>query len=415
MKASETLHRSRRYLTFLVIFMGMVAIMDQYLSTIKMTAMPYILKEYNLTAADFHTLETFYLILTFLVFLLNGLNDLIGRKWSILILILMMGMASLGVVLLTPAGSVHPFMLLYAIIILTTVSNMWSIAPSEEAPAASRGKVVAIVYVISMIPLQALIPPLLLNVFHLDWRWMYGVMFFFMLPILVMWFKMQETLRFQTVRAEQRAGLRQRHAYGFGLINRRDLRYILISAGVWICWLIHNFMMLDGGNYFMTYLGYSLGDWSLVLFGVLVMVMVGGVTGGWLMDKLGRNWSLILGSLGALFSTSFIGIAPAWLAPILAIVSGFFTSVAYIWIVIYVPEVFPTERRGACMGWTTTAARIAYVLGPAIAALLVTVSARMEWYWVFTGGIMVVPILIIKLFHPYETRLKELEEIETKR
>jgi MFS family permease len=414
MMHSEALHRPRRYLTFLVIFMGLVAIMDQYLSTIKMTAMPYILKEYNLTAAEFHTLETFYLILTFLVFLLNGLNDLIGRKWAILILILMMGLSSLGVVFFTPAGAVHPFMLLYAVIILTTVSNMWSIAPSEESPAASRGKMVAIVYVISMIPLQALMPPLLLNVFHLDWRWMYGVMFIFMLPVLGMWFKMKETLRFQAIRADQQAGMRKRHFYGLGSINRRDVWYILVSASIWICWLIHNFMMLDGGNYFMGYLGYSLGDWSLVLLGVLLMVMAGGVTGGWLMDKLGRNWSLVLGSLGVLCTTSFIGLAPAWLAPVLAILSGFFTSVAYIWIIVYIPEVFP-ERRGACMGWTTTVARFGFVLGPAIAALLVAASPRMEWYWIFTGAIMVVPILIIKIFNPYETRLKELEEIETKR
>jgi MFS family permease len=173
--------------------------------------------------------------------------------------------------------------------------------------------------------------------------------------------------------------------------------------------------MLDGGNYFMGYLGYSLGDWSLVLLGVLLMVMAGGVTGGWLMDKLGRNWSLVLGSLGVLCTTSFIGLAPAWLAPVLAILSGFFTSVAYIWIIVYIPEVFPTERRGACMGWTTTVARFGFVLGPAIAALLVAASPRMEWYWIFTGAIMVVPILIIKIFNPYETRLKELEEIETKR
>ncbi len=45
--------RSNSYLVYLVIFMGLVAIMDQYISTIKTTAIPYIIEEYAITAIDF--------------------------------------------------------------------------------------------------------------------------------------------------------------------------------------------------------------------------------------------------------------------------------------------------------------------------------------------------------------------------
>ena len=43
----------RRYLIYLVILMGLVAVMDQYLSTIKTTAIPYLLAEYHITAERF--------------------------------------------------------------------------------------------------------------------------------------------------------------------------------------------------------------------------------------------------------------------------------------------------------------------------------------------------------------------------
>ena len=81
--------RGRSYLIYLMIFTGMVAIMDQYISTVKTSAIPYILEEYNITASQFSWLEAAYLSFTFLIFFLNGLNDIIGRKWAQLVLILL--------------------------------------------------------------------------------------------------------------------------------------------------------------------------------------------------------------------------------------------------------------------------------------------------------------------------------------
>ena len=82
--SSTPVLRSRGYLVYLIIFMGLVAVMDQYLSTIKSTAIPYILDEYNLSASQFSYLEAAYLAFTFLIFLLNGLTDIIGRTfWDI--------------------------------------------------------------------------------------------------------------------------------------------------------------------------------------------------------------------------------------------------------------------------------------------------------------------------------------------
>ena len=190
--------RSRGYMTYLVILMGLIAVMDQYLSTIKTTAIPFVLQEYGIEAAHFSGLEALYLIPTFFIFLLNGLNDMIGRKLAILILILLMGFSSLAILLFTP--SLHLFMAFYAVAIFTTVSNMWAIPISEESPAERRAKIVSIVYVIGLIPLQALLPPLLVDMLGLDWKWMYGAMFVHMIPVLILWLFMKETQRYETIK-----------------------------------------------------------------------------------------------------------------------------------------------------------------------------------------------------------------------
>lgn len=297
MEATEDLHvrghvrtRSNSYLIYLIIFMGLVAVMDQYISTIKTTAIPYIIDAYNITATDFSWREAVYLTATFFIFLLNGLTDIIGRRFAILVLVLLMGISSIGIVLYTP--TITHFMVFYTLAMFTTVSNMWTIPISEESPADKRAKYVALVYVIGLIPLQALLPPLLLDVLKLNWKWMYGVMFLLMIPMLILWQQMKETHRYAVIRDQRRSGERKRHLFGLGVINRQDLRYIAISASIWLCWLVYSVLYYWAGYFFMTVKGYTLGQWSMVLLATLVMAMVGGVTSGSIMDRVGRKPAL---------------------------------------------------------------------------------------------------------------------------
>jgi MFS family permease len=393
--------------------MGLVAIMDQYLSTIKTTAIPYILEEYKVTASQFSYLEAVYLAFTFLIFLLNGLTDIIGRRLSILILILIMGLASFGVLYFTP--SIHWFMIMYTLAIFATVSNMWTIPVSEESPAEKRAKYVAVVYIIGLIPLQALLPPLLMNTLGLSWKWMYGVMFIFMVPILIMWAFMKETNRFQIIQAERKDGTRKNHFFGLGVINRKDVRYIIISSTIWMAWLVYQFFYFWAGYYFMTIKGFTLSQWSMVLLASLIMAMIGGYLSGWIMDRIGRRPALILGCIGLSLVLILMGFGQGFLLPVAAALTGFFTSFTYTWIVVYVPEVFPTERRGACMGWTTTIARISYVIGPLLTGFVISLFPTMEWFWVVGSVVILIPIAIIFFLNPSETKTQELEDIETAR
>ena len=398
---------------FLIGLMGLVSIMDQYISTVKTTAIPYILKQYALTAPQFSWLEALYLIPTFFIFVLNGLNDIIGRRLSILILILMMGGSTIGIVYFTP--SLTLFMVFYAIAMFTTVSNMWQIPVNEEAPAARRGKLSTAVYVVGLLPFAAILPPLLINTLGLDWKWMYGIVFVIMLITLVLWAFMRETLRYAAIREEQHRGVRASHFFGIGAISRTDLYYIAVSAAIWICWLINSFLFLWAGYYFITLIGYSLAQWSLVLLGTLLAAMVGGISSGYVMDAIGRNRTLVIGSVGSAISFAAWGFVPTFFLPGFAIAAGFFISFAYTWIIVYIPEIFPTERRGACFGWTSTVARLSYVVGPALAAILLTIFPTMQWYWVATGLVMLGPPMILFIARPFETGRLELEEIELSR
>jgi MFS family permease len=182
-QVSDGFLRSRAYQFYIVGFMGIVALMDQYLSSVESTAIPYILAEYQIEAAEFAALKSLFLIVTFFVFALNTLNDLIGRKPTVLVLILLLGLPSLAIALYTP--TLMLFMTFYALAMYATVSNMWAIVVGEESPAAKRARFTAVVFVISLLPVQAFLPVLLVERLGLDWRWMYGITFIVMIPALL--------------------------------------------------------------------------------------------------------------------------------------------------------------------------------------------------------------------------------------
>ena len=96
--------RPKKYMVSLIILMGLVALLDQYISMVKTTANRYAIIEYGITASEFSWYEALYLAATFGIFILNGLNDIIGRKLSILVLTLLMGLSSLAIVLFTPVS-----------------------------------------------------------------------------------------------------------------------------------------------------------------------------------------------------------------------------------------------------------------------------------------------------------------------
>lgn len=411
--APAGLMRGRAYRFYIVGFMGMVALMDQYLSVIESTAIPSILAEYHITAADFASLKARFLVVTFFVFALNALNDILGRKPAILVLILLMGLSSLAIVLFTP--TLLLFMTFYAVAMFATVSNMWSIVVGEESPAARRAWYTAAVFAISLIPVQAYLPLLLVERLGLGWRWMYGITFVVMVPVLVLWLFMRETGRYRDVQAERRPKQGWRSLAGLGAMDRADRRYIALAALIATGVLVAMTLVFWAGYFFMKLRGYTLAQWSMVLFVVLTLEIVGGLSAGWLMDRVGRNRMFVAGGLGMALALASLGFLPPTVLPIVYAGIGFFIGIISTWLFVYIPEIFPTERRGTCTGWVMSIARVAYVAGPALAALLLRTFPTMEGFWVAAGLVMLIATGILLLSRPFETRALELEEIAARR
>jgi len=412
-QASAGFLRSRAYQFYIVGFMGMVALMDQYLSGVESTAIPYILAEYQIEAADFAALKSRFLIVTFFVFALNALNDLVGRKPAMLVLILLLGLSSLAIVLFTP--TLLLFMTFYALAMYATVSNMWAIVVGEESPASKRARFTAAVLVISLISVQAYIPLFLVDRLELDWRWMYGSMFIVMIPALALWLFMRETGRYREVQAGRKQRWGWREFVGLGVLNRGDLRYITLTSAITIGVITVIMLVFWAGYFFMEVRGYTLGQWSTVLFGLLTLQIVGGLSGGWLMDRVGRNRMFVVAGVGMALALASLGFLPPSLLPIVYASIGFFIGIISTWLFVYIPEIFPTERRGICVGWVMSLARVAYVAGPALAALLLRTFPTMQGFWVVAGLVMLIPTAILLFSRPFETRALELEEIAEQR
>ena len=227
-----------------------------------------------------------------------------------------------------------------------------------------------------------------------------------------MWLFMRETARYQVVQEQRRQGLAKRSFnFGFGTIDRRDLRNIVFSSAVVICILLFVTLFFWCGYFFISLNGFTLTRWSGVFLLVLLMILLGNLSGGWLMDRVGRKRGLIIGCVGCCVSIAGLGYASAALQIAMVAATGFFFGISSSWTAVYIPEVFPTERRATCMGWVTAAGRISYVAGPALAALLLQAFPDMTAFWIVTGLVSLLPIAIVLLARPVETRQLALEEI----
>ena len=92
---TESRPSSKMYIPFLVIFMGLIALVDNYLSLIEISAIPLIIDDFGIELDYFLLWQGIFGIVAFLVFLIGWLADLWGRKIGILILLLLMGGSAL--------------------------------------------------------------------------------------------------------------------------------------------------------------------------------------------------------------------------------------------------------------------------------------------------------------------------------
>ncbi|MHA1192404.1 MAG: MFS transporter [Promethearchaeota archaeon] len=399
--------RSGRYQWFIVIFMGLVGMVDNNLNLMENVAIPYILDEFSMAASEFALFQALFGIVTFAVFFLAWFFDAFGRKKGVLVLMIVMGIPSLFVVILSQ--NVFLFFIWYSIIITATLSNTWEVVVSEESPAKKRGLYGGIATLISLLPLYAILGVRIAD--SLGWRWTYGIFGVIVLILLIPWCKMKETQRW-TDSSEQRGHEMLKIKKALKSLTKKDWTYILLCTLIYGLWTISFKLGSTWGGYYYTSVKTEYAaQWSTILLIGGLLILVGALTSGVLMDKISRKVTLIVGCIGSVLSFIILGLTGS---PIAFWGGYFFFPIVFTYIMVYFSEVFRTEIRSTAIGIAATGARISYVVGPLLASVLLAAFPTMEMFWVIAGLFMIIPLFSL-LIKPYETKGKTLEEIQEER
>jgi MFS family permease len=398
---------------FLVAIMGLVSQMDSWLSLIETKAVPGILDEFwfgiaEATArSEFALLQGLFGIIVFGVFFIAWFADAYGRRMGMFTLVLVMGIPAILLVFLS--FNIYMFLLLYSVVIMGTTSNIWEIPISEEAPAKTRGLYGSAAFLIGVIPLYAILGSSFIDSY--GWRWGYGSMFFLMLLLMVLLYFMKDPQRWKdTLEARQRTRLGIMDA--LRKLRKEDRKYILIATTVYLTWTIAFKMATTfGGEYFTGVLTYTDSEFNSILTVAGLLLPVSALISGVMLDKIGRNVVLILGSLGSVATLIALGLTGT---PMFYQAAYFFMAMVLAWIYVYLAEIFTTEVRSTSIGVCVTGARLGYVVGPLLSAALTAMFPIMDGFWIFAGVLMLIPLVTL-LTKPLETKGKTLEEIEVER
>lgn len=403
----EIKSRSKGYMIFIIIFMGLVGIMDTYLATIEGVAFYYVMEEFNLLPAELALWQAIYGTLAFSVFLLGWFSDTYGRKKGMLALLLVMGIPALLIGMLHYLFlSFHLFMILYGIIMTGTVSNMWEIPISEESPPKKRGMYGGIVTLLSIIPISMFFGVAIAENF--GWQWTFGVMFFYMLGLLIFLFFMKEPQRWLDTK-EKRTHKIFNLKTALKSFTRKDIKYLLLASltyGIWgICfkltmtWIMH---------YYVNVIGYSPDEFYRISIISGIFLLLGAISALILLDKIGRKRTCFIGSIGSVIG--FIGLGITTL-PIFIWMICYCMTLTYAFIMVYFAEIFRNEIRSTAVGVIATLQRISYVVGPLIAVILFLAFPTMEMFWIIAGLLMITPMFFL-LAKPVETKGQTLENIQ---
>lgn len=409
---------SKRYMIFLVVVMGLMSQMDSWLSLIETKALPGIIDTfYNNPVGDarvaaeinFGLLQGGFGVIVFGVFFIAWFADAFGRRAGMMTLALVMGIPALLIVFLSV--NLYVFLILYSVVIMGTTSNLWEIPISEEAPAKSRGLYGSAAFLIGVIPLYALLGTRIIDAF--GWQWGYGVMFFMMLVLMILLYFMKEPQRWKDT-AEARGNVRLGVITALRKLQKEDRKYIFIATIVYLAWTISFKMATTWGSvYFQDARGISETDFNSILTIAGLLLPISALISGVLLDKIGRNAVLIIGSLGSVICLIVLGLTGI---PATYQAAYFFMAMVLAWIYVYLAEIFKTEVRSTSIGVCVTGARFGYVVGPIISALLIGMFSATLWngFWIFAGLLMLVPLFTL-FAKPLETKGKTLEEIEVER
>jgi MFS family permease len=401
--------RSKRYQWYIVIFMGLVGFLDNNLNLMEAQITFDIYNYYSVSPEFFAFWQGIFGIVTFSVFILSWFSDAFGRKKGIFVLLLLMGIPAFMLPFL--AINIWIFYILYAILITGTISNMWEIPVSEESPAKKRGTYGGIATLISLIPLYALVGGNIAD--SIGWQWSYGIFFFVMLGLLVLWYFMKEPQRWIDTK-EERGHEYLKFKKAVKSFNKKDWTYALMAFLVYGIWAIGLKVGNAWGEHYYTSVRtvyFPQISWNTIILIAGLMILLGAIISGIIMDRISRKITFIVSCLGSVLGFVLLGITGSPIAMWIAYLS---MAIVFTWIMVYFTEIFRTEIRTTGMGIAALGSRLSYVFGPLLASVMLAAFPDMVMFWVIPGLLMIVPLFILFL-KPYEPKGKTLETIQEER
>lgn len=359
----------------LIALLTIVVMFEGFDVSVTSVVLPYLGKEFGAAPPELGRALAFIAVGSILAFATVRLADRFGRRPVLLFSAAAFSLGSLATVLVDSLLAYTVLQFVTRIFLVTQIATAYVIV-SEMLPPAARGRANGLLGAFGSF--GAALPYLLLSPAldsSLGWRLLFivGAAPLLTLPLLYRW--LPETPVWRDARA---SGARPATA----LEEIRQLtapRLRKRAATMSMLWFLINFGSSISTLFFTLYVvqerRWAPGDLALIAPAGLVGAFLGYLGAGFLMDRIGRRWTLtlLMGALGSLTVLCYLGtdwwtVAGAFL--------GIQASIG-VWVVAYTlnSELFPTELRAAANGWChNLVARWGVVIAPwALGAL----SARM--------------------------------------
>lgn len=239
----------------------------------------------------------------------------------------------------------------------------------------------------------------------LGWRIVFALGALPALYTLVLRRSLPETSKYQKL--EKRLNIRQT----FRLIWSGHLAKQ--SMVTWILWAVMNFAYY--GMFLWLPSVMALHGYSLVhsIGYVLIMTLAqvpGYLTAAWLVEKIGRKWTLLPAMLLAALSALGFGFAQSTAMLILfGLLLSFFMLAAFAGTYVFTVEQFPVRARASGMGWAAGFGRLGGVVAPFLTGYLLATHVTFENIFGLFFLVTLFGFLIV-LFFGRETRGKALDE-----
>ena len=410
--------RPRGYMTFLVLTMSVISLLDNMMALMDTAVIDIPLvgmtDDFGISSGDVRLWIAVYGLFAFLVFIIAWLNDALGRKKGLTILVLVIGVPAV-LLPFTPSGpaGLHASMLLYGLLTLGTIANTWEIPITEEAPPKKRGILGAVAFLFGLLPIYALVGDDIAVALG-SWKWSYAILGgILMVAALCLLPFMKETKRW-LLKKNEIQNKRFNLLHSVKTLSRKDWKYVMLLIITYTVWgIVFKFGGLATQKLFLDH-GWTSDDYQTVLTISGICLVFGALLAGIIMEKIGRHVTLIVGCVGSIASFILLGFT---INPIFMVTLYFFMPVVLAYITVYYPETFPTEIRATCVGIGVAVSRSSYVVGPLLSGVLITAlnltpaTTELWWiYWVVGGLLMILPMLSL-LAKPYETKDQELEKI----